>query len=122
MKAVIALWLVLTCLGSRPPRAWAQARPTHAPIFAGPHRLFDVGALPGQSAADRAAAINRRIDSFVRHPARIAPVEMRAAFDAAGLDIYPSGVQVMQLRSPEPAGPGQGPPSPPAPAGNEGAG
>jgi small conductance mechanosensitive channel len=56
--------------------AWAAA-PTHAPVMVGTRRLFDVGALPDQTAADRTAAINRRIDSFFRNPQQIAPVEVK---------------------------------------------
>jgi small conductance mechanosensitive channel len=60
---------------STPP---AQPTPasTHAPITVSGQRLFDVGSLPGQSAADRAGAINRRIGSFIRNPERITPVEV----------------------------------------------
>jgi small conductance mechanosensitive channel len=43
-------------------------------VRVGPQRLFDVGSLPGQTAQQRAEAINRRIASFVRHPERITPV------------------------------------------------
>src|SRR5690349_17265479 len=56
--------MALCCLGGISGAPGANA-PTHAPVFVGAQRLFDVGGLPDQSAADRAAAINRRIDSFV---------------------------------------------------------
>jgi small conductance mechanosensitive channel len=42
----------------------------------GQRRLFDVGDLPGLPAAQRAAAINRRLDSFVRHPGQINDVKL----------------------------------------------
>jgi small-conductance mechanosensitive channel len=40
----------------------------------GQRTLFEIGGRPGQPASERAAAINRRIESFVRQPVRIAPV------------------------------------------------
>ena len=66
-KSGAILALAVGCLmgvaaGSR------AADATHAPVIVGARRLFDVGALPGETAADRAAAVNRRIDSFVRNP------------------------------------------------------
>jgi small conductance mechanosensitive channel len=45
-----------------------------APIMVGQRQLFSVGALPGETAAQRAASINRRIASFVSHPEQIAPI------------------------------------------------
>ena len=58
------------------PTTATTAASTYSPIAVGGQHLFDVGSLPGQSAADRAAQINRRIDSFVRNPERITPVEV----------------------------------------------
>jgi small-conductance mechanosensitive channel len=70
---VVAAWCGLGGVST----SQAAVAPIHAPVFVGTQRLFDVGALPDQSAADRAVAINRRIDSFVRNPERIAPVEAK---------------------------------------------
>lgn len=69
--------LALVCQCGIIARTWGAEAPTHAPVMVGTRRLFDVGALPDQTAADRAAAINRRIDSFARNPERIAPVEVK---------------------------------------------
>jgi len=55
----------------------ARSDPTHAPILVGTRQVFEVGAVEGQAAAERAAAINRRIESFVRQPAQIRPVEVQ---------------------------------------------
>jgi small conductance mechanosensitive channel len=69
--------LVLSLLGASVPRGSAETAATHAPIRVGERRLFEVGSLPGQPAAARATAINQRIDGFVRHPERIAPVDVK---------------------------------------------
>jgi len=76
-RCVILIVLALAYLCGISPEARSAEAPTHAPVMVGARRLFDVGALPAQTAADRAAAINRRIDSFVRNPERIAPVEVK---------------------------------------------
>jgi small conductance mechanosensitive channel len=73
----MTLALALTLLGGAAPRARGAAAATHAPIMVGQQRLFDVGALPDKPAQERADVINRRIDSFVRQPERIQPVEVR---------------------------------------------
>src|SRR5438093_1295466 len=70
------LTLALSLLGALAAPAWSQPTPAHAPIMVDQQRLFEVGAIEGQSAVERAAAINRRIDSFVQHPARIGPVQV----------------------------------------------
>jgi small conductance mechanosensitive channel len=77
LSARVAAALVLSLLGGIAPRAWGETAVTHAPIRVAQRRLFEVGGLPGQPAAARAAAINQRIDSFVRHPERIAPVDVK---------------------------------------------
>jgi hypothetical protein len=51
---------------------------SHAPVIVGQRSLFQVGDLPGLPAAQRAAAINRRLDSFVRRPEQIAGVRINA--------------------------------------------
>jgi small-conductance mechanosensitive channel len=55
----------------------ASSAASTSPLIVGTEPLFNVGALPGQSAAARAAAINRRIASFVNHPEEIEPVRAR---------------------------------------------
>jgi small conductance mechanosensitive channel len=69
--ALLAAWLVLIVA---PCLSWGAEAATRAPVLVGQRRIFDVGARPGQPAEDRAAAINRRIESYVRNPDQIAPV------------------------------------------------